>query len=121
VDFGFVLRNGGWESINGSGKKDGKKYVIQRRRIAEKVEVDGYPELQPTHLCQGQTYVHARTKWNVGSADVAGGEDDIEDQLEDELELEHRNEEDNAWDNIVVLPAGRSKDDVSTDTQNPSP
>jgi hypothetical protein len=57
----------------------------------------------------------------VGSAGVAEGEDDVEGQLEDKLELAHRNEEDIVGDEIVVVQAGRSKDDVGKDTQNPSP
>ena len=76
-----------------SGRKDGEKDVRQsRRRIAEKMEVGEYPDLQPMYdrssmsriqrwrvfaPCQGQTYAHARAKWNMGSASVAEGEDDV--------------------------------------------
>jgi hypothetical protein len=50
VDFGFVLRNGGWESVNESGRKEGEKKETQSgRRMAEKVEAGGYPELQPMY------------------------------------------------------------------------
>jgi hypothetical protein len=81
--------------VNRGGRKDGEKYAMQHRMLmaVEAEEEEAYPELQLTHLCQGQTYVHALSKWNVGSAGVAGGEDDVEDQVEDKLGLVHRNEE----------------------------
>jgi hypothetical protein len=47
---GFVLRNGGWESVNRGGRKEEEKDERRsRRRMAEKVEVGGYPDLQPMY------------------------------------------------------------------------
>jgi hypothetical protein len=55
----------------------------------------------------------------VASGEIEG---DAGDDVEDKLWLDHRNEVVNdARDEIVVVQAGRWKDDVGTDTQNPSP
>lgn len=62
-----------------------------------------------TH-CQSQKRIHAGAKWNGALTEIEG---DIGDELEGEL----RNQEDNAGDEIVVVLAGRSEDDVGT----PSP
>jgi hypothetical protein len=58
-------------------------------------------------------YVHTCAKWNVASAEIEG---DVGD------ELEHWNEEENdVEEEIVVVWAGRSKDDVGMDIRNHSP
>jgi hypothetical protein len=119
--------------VNESGRKEGEKKETQSgRRMAEKVGAGGYPELQPmydrrtstsliqlwqvaTH-CQGQMYVHARAKSNVASTEIEG---DVGDDVGDELEL--RNGEGYVEDEIVVVRAGCSEDDVGADAWNPSP